>query len=86
RQLDNPTLLGNRTKSANATIRSFCLIHDHIVRLEPAGMPEGKTERLPWFNVRSKSTEAIQRPETRKPASGKQTLAIFPVQRGLICG
>ena len=46
RQLYNPTLLRNRTKSADATFRSICLKHDNIVRLKPAGMPEGMTTRL----------------------------------------
>ena len=45
RQLHNPTLLRNRTKSADATFRSLCLNQDNIVRLKPAGMPEGKTAR-----------------------------------------
>ena len=46
RQLNNLPLLCNRPPSANPTSRPFCLIHDHIVRLKPAGIPEGKTKRL----------------------------------------
>jgi hypothetical protein len=47
RQLDNPPLLCNRTKSASTPIPTLCLNHEYIVRLKPAGMPDGKTTRLP---------------------------------------
>ena len=45
-QIYDLPLLCNRPKSANPTFRSRCLFHDHMVRLKPAQMPEGKTTRL----------------------------------------
>ena len=52
-QIYDLPLLCNRPKSANPTFRSRCLFHDHMVRLKPAQMPEGKTTRLPSNLIRS---------------------------------
>src|SRR5277367_2601733 len=45
-QIYNLLLLCDRPKPTNATPRIRCLLHDHIVRLKPVRMPEGKTTRL----------------------------------------